>query len=97
MSKEKVSNIKRCKEYKVIYKWVLECLNQNRCVICFLPVISLAVHHEDYEAAQAIKDAIVKYCKDLGIGLPDNPELKIPPYQEEKIAFHLSVSNNTRP
>lgn len=48
-------------------------------------LISDCVHREDFEAAQATKDAIIDFLNKLGAEIPDDAELKIPEYKPMKI------------
>lgn len=86
------------KYYKEIYNWMCENLKyspiwylkgEKPCPIehvkTYFPLISDCVHREDYEAAQATKDAIINFLNKLGAEIPDSAELKIPDYKAIKI------------
>jgi len=47
----------------------------------FFPMIPDCVHREDYEAAQATKDAIIDFLNKLGANIPDDARLKVPDYK----------------
>lgn len=79
--------------YKAIKKWVLHELNHRPILLAdkikcpvewaktFFPLIPDCVHREDYEAAQATKDAIIEFLNGFGAEIPDDAQLRIPEYK----------------
>ena len=51
----------------------------------FLCLIPDCVHREDYEAAQATKDAIIQFLNKFGAEIPDDARLTLPEYKEIEI------------
>jgi len=51
----------------------------------FFPMISDCVHREDYEGAQATKDAIIEFLNKFGLEIPEDAQLKIPEYKETEM------------
>jgi hypothetical protein len=51
----------------------------------FFPLINQAVKDEDYEAAQATKDAIIDFLNRFGAKIPDSIEFKLPKYHPIKV------------
>lgn len=66
--------------------------------ITFFPLITMSVQNEDWEAAQATKDAITSFLRKFGAKIPRSATLKIPDtYTEHKGGFHISMGNPDDP
>lgn len=84
--KEYYREIKKFMDYEVSHKHFLCTIDcPIEYVKTFLPLISMSIEKEDYEAAQATKDAIMqflnKFLKD-GNKIKKSDTLKLPAYVE---------------
>lgn len=83
------------KHYKEIKDFMLQILN-NRPWCCdvkcpvewamtFFPLIPECVQREDYEGAQATKDAIIEFLNGFGAEIPKDAMLNLPEYEPKTI------------
>lgn len=98
------------KYYKELYDWMCENLKysptwylkgEKPCPIehvkTYFPLISDCVHRGDYEATQAIKDAIIDFLNKLGAEIPDDAVLKIPEYKPMKFSAFVCYGKEDDP
>ena len=60
-------------------------------------LITDCVHREDYEAAQATKDAIIEFLNKLGAEIPNDAALNIPDYAPMEIHGIICLGKSDDP
>ncbi len=72
------------KEYRMYKDWMQKCINHNYTyVTAFYNQISGAIHDEDFELAQAIKDVLIEWLnKHSDDNISKNVLMRIPEYKK---------------